>query len=144
MTNDEKDRYVRWQDYRITHFSFCINLFLTFAVAALGFCLILIKDPAFVPSRGTGHALYCSVISFASSIIFGTLATLSRLLDFQCTAIKIKKKYSDWRQLTAAFLAKQLGRVSWSLFYLQLAALSYGGLRLICTIVTAYSDKFAK
>ena len=144
MTDDEKQRYVRWQDYRITQFSFSINLFLTFGVAALGFCLILIKDSAFVPPRGAGNALYYSVISFAASIIFGTLATLSRLLDFRCTAIKIKKKYSDWRQLLAEFLAKGLGNVSWCLFYLQLAALAYGGLRLICTIMTAYSDKFAK
>jgi hypothetical protein len=144
MIEKEKERNARWQDYRITQFSFSINLFLTFAVAALGFCLTLIKDSSFVPSRGAGHILYCSMMSLAGSIIFGTLATLSRLLDFRCTTIKITKKYSDWRLGIAKFLAKWLGGVSWSLFYLQLAALAYGGFSLICTIVIAYSDKFAK
>jgi hypothetical protein len=136
MTPDERERYVRWQDYRITQFSFAINLFLTFAVAALGFSLALIKEPAFTLPAGTEWLLRHAIYSLAASVVFGTLATLCRLFDFRCTAITIKKKSSDWRQSVAEFLARWLGGVSWALFYFQLAALAYGACRLLCVILT--------
>jgi hypothetical protein len=143
MTPDERERYVRWQDYRITQFSFAINLFLTFAVAALGFSFALIKEAAFMPPPGSGWLLRHGIYSLAASVVFGTLATLCRLFDFRCTAIKIKKKYSDWRQNLAEFLAKWLGGVSWALFYFQLAALAYGAYRLFCVILTTFGAKLA-
>src|SRR5437867_1584780 len=108
MTSDERERYVRWQNYRITQFSFAINLFLSFAVAVLAFSLALVKDAAFTPRAGTGWLLRHAIYSLVASVAFGTLATLCRLFDFRCTAIKIKKKYSDWRQSVAEFLAKWL------------------------------------
>jgi hypothetical protein len=144
MTSDEKERYVRWQDYRITQFSFAINLFLTFAVAALGFSLALIKDAAFTPPAGAGWLIRHAIYSLVASVVFGTLATLCRLFDFRCTAIKIKKKYSDWRQSAAEFLEKWLGGVSWALFYFQLAALAYGSCRLLCVILTTFDSKLAR
>jgi len=135
MTDEAHERYIRWQDYRITQFSFAINLFLTFAVAALGFCLTLVKDSGFTPPIGSGLLLRHSVFSFAGSIVFGSLATLSRLWDFRFTAIKIRKSYDGFRQRAAEFLAKWLGGVSWSLFYLQLAGLAYGTTCLIFLLV---------
>src|ERR1051325_2657375 len=138
---EDKERYRRWQNYRITQFTFAINLFLTFAVAALGFCLALIKDPGFTPQLGTGISLLHAVYSFGGSVLFGSLATLSRLCDFRCTAVKIRKKYSDCRQKVAEFLADWLGPVSWSLFYLQLASLIYGACRLISVLIEKYGDK---
>ncbi|PYI94583.1 MAG: hypothetical protein DME97_01005 [Verrucomicrobia bacterium] len=144
MTPDEREKYVRWQDYRITQFSFAINLFLTFAVAALGFSFALIKEAAFIPPPGSGWLLRHAIYGLAASIVFGTLTTLSRLLDFRCTTIKIKKKYSDWRQSAAEFLAKWLGPISWSLFYVQLAALAYGACRLACAILMTYGAKLAR
>ena len=144
MTEDDRERYVRWQDYRITHFSFSINLFLVLAAAALGFAISLLKDSTFIPKAGTGQALYRSVLSLACSIVFGSFATLCRLADFRFTVIKIGKKYSDWRQSLAEFLAKYLGGLTWSFFYLQLAALAYGAFRLITAILIIYSDKLSR
>jgi len=141
---DEKERFVRWQDYRITQFSFAINLFLSFSVAALGFCLTLIKDPTFVPPNGMGYLLRNSAIGLTCSIIFGSLATFSRLWDFRCTVIKIRKKYADCRQDAAEIFAKLLGIASWCLFYFQLAALAYGAFCLIYILIVANLDKLAK
>jgi len=141
VTPDDKERYVRWQDYRITQFSFAINLFLTFAVAALGFSLALLKDSTFNPPSGSGLLLRHAIYSLAASVVFGTLTTLSRLLDFRCTSIKIRKKYSDWRQRAAEILAEWFGGVSWGLFYIQLASLAYGGFRLLSAILATYSEK---
>lgn len=41
MDPEQQERYVRWQDYRITHLSFAINLFLGFAVASLAYAINL-------------------------------------------------------------------------------------------------------
>jgi hypothetical protein len=141
VTPDDKERYVRWQDYRITQFSFAINLFLTFAVAALGFSLALLKDSAFIPPSGSGLLLRHAIYSLAASVVFGTLTTLSRLLDFRCTSITIRKKYPDWRQRATEFLAGRLGGVSWVLFYIQLASLGYGAFRLLSVILATYTEK---
>jgi hypothetical protein len=141
MTSRELQRYIRWQNYRITQYSLAINLFLTFAVAALGFTLTLLKEASFAPPPGTGWLLRYAIHSFSASITFGALATLSRLLDFRCTAIVIQKKYADWRQITANFLANSLCGASWSLFYLQLSALAYGSFQLTSLLLRTYDIK---
>lgn len=140
----EKKRYIRWESYRINQFSFAINLFLAFSVGALGFCLALIKDTTFCLPVGTGYLLRNSAFSLGGSIIFGSLATFVRLWDFRCTAIKIRKKYADCRQRAAEFLAKWLGSLSWSLFYLQLATLAYGAFCLIYILMLKHWDKFSR
>ena len=124
--------------------SFAISLFLSFAVAALGFCLALVKDTGCVPPVGSGYLLRPSIYSFAGSVVFGSMATFTRLWDFRCTVMKIKKRYDDWRQGVAEFLAERLGSVSWSLFYLQLAALAYGAICLISFLLLAYSGTLTK
>jgi hypothetical protein len=35
------ERYLRWQEYRINQLSFAINLFLSFAVASIGYAINL-------------------------------------------------------------------------------------------------------
>jgi hypothetical protein len=140
MTPYKRERYVRWQNYRITQFSFAINLFLTFGVAALGFSCSLLKE-ASLPPPGEGWLLRYAIYGFAVSVVCGTLATLSRLFDFRYTALKILKKHSGWRQTTAKFFAAHLGKVSWCMFFLQLAALAYGAFRLLSLILSAYAAK---
>ena len=39
MNDTDKEREVRWENYKITQFSFSINLFTTFAVASLAFAI---------------------------------------------------------------------------------------------------------
>lgn len=68
MNDQDKERYLRWQDHRITQLSFSINLFLTFAIATLGFSLALIKDSAVVIPVGSGPLLSHSVYALAASI----------------------------------------------------------------------------
>lgn len=144
MTEEDKERYVRWQNYRITHLSFSINLFLTFGVAALGFSIALLRDANFALPMGKGYLLSRSIYWLSGSVILGTTATLCRLWDFRCTALKIRKKFSGFRHSTAVFLARWLGGVSWSLFLLQLASLACGVWMLISAVLLAYADKLAR
>lgn len=138
----DKERFVRWQNYRITQFGFAVNLFLTFAVAALGFTIASLKDSSVVSFPGAGRLLRHAIYGFGASILFGSITTISRLIDFRCTTIKIRKKYSDWRQSAAEFLAKWLGGVSWSAFYLQVVLLSYAAWNLISAVLAAYDAQF--
>jgi hypothetical protein len=142
LGDEDRERFVRWQNFRITQFGFAVNLFLTFAVAALGFSLAAVKDSSLLSFPGSGRLLRVAICCFGGSVLFGALTTISRLIDFRCTTIKIRKKYSDWRQRTAEFLARWLGGVSWAAFYVQVVLLAYGSWQLISAVLTAYDSKF--
>jgi hypothetical protein len=111
MEQDKKERYVRWQDYRITQLSFSINLFLGFAVASLAYAINLKLNP-----ESQHNELLVFIIKWWSwSAGFGCAATISRLLDFRYTAKKIK----DGGAFNA-FMAKWLGPITWGAFWGQL------------------------
>ena len=39
MKKSQRERYVRWQEYRMTQLSFAINLFIGFAVASIAYVI---------------------------------------------------------------------------------------------------------
>jgi hypothetical protein len=113
MDENKKERYVRWQDYRIRQLSFSINMFLGLAVASLGFAInVGLED------RVPTSIILLPVILWAASAFSGCVATLSRLVDFRHTAKKIK----DAGALNT-FVAKWSGRVTWAAFGME--ALTY-------------------
>ena len=86
MDADKKARYIRWQDYRINHLSFSINLFLGFAVASLAFVINIKlgdKPHGVLPIETV-------IICWAFCVVLGCIATLSKLLDYRYTARKIR------------------------------------------------------
>lgn len=119
MDQEQKERYVRWQYYRINQLTFSINLFLGFAVASLAY-VINLKITSSV-SLNQADLLW-AIYWWSASAVAGSLATLTRLLDFRYTARKIKdSSESDKR------LAKALGKVTWGFFWVQVAAYLVGG-----------------
>lgn len=117
MDDDQKERYVRWQDYRITHLSYTINIFLGFAVASLAF-LINIK------LEGKPHRtvpIDTVMVWWATSAIFGCSAILTRLLDFRFTARKIK----DGGAFNT-FMAKYCGQITMGCLWVQVIAYTSG------------------
>ena len=126
MDTEQKERYVRWQDYRITQLSFSINLFLSFAVASLAYAINLKLN-----DNTQNSDLLVFIIKWWSwSAVFGCLATVSRLLDFRYTAMKIK-----FRSRFNAFMSKWLGTVTWSAFWVQLATYVGGAYFFIAGVV---------
>ena len=126
MEPKQKERYVRWQKYRITQLSFSINLFLSFAVASLTYVINLKLS-----QNGQDPELLVSVIKWWSwSAGLGCLATISRLLDFKYTAKKIKSggKFN-------IFMAANLGSITWGAFLVQLLTYSVGAYRFISSII---------
>lgn len=127
MDQEQKERYVRWQNYRINQLTFSINLFLSFAVASLAFVVNLkVKNTAGLNAADVLVTIYW----WSSSALAGSIATLSRLLDFRYTARKIKdSSVSDKRK------AKVLGKITWGLFWAQVAAYLAGGYWFVVKVI---------
>jgi hypothetical protein len=125
MTQSENDRYIRWEERRINHLSFSINLFLSFSVASIALLIsLMLKD-----LKGNELA---SLILFiwSCSAISGCLATISRLLDFRYTARMIKKQTH-----ANAFISRHVGKLTWAMFWSQVILYSCGAFFFICGIV---------
>lgn len=126
MEPKQQERYVRWQDYRVTQLSFAINLFLGFAVASLAYAINLKLE-------NTPHSnipLETIMIWWSSSAAFGCVATMSKLLDYRYTAKKIKDGGSF-----NAFMAKWCGPVTWGGFWVQVATYSVGAYLFIKGVI---------
>lgn len=128
MEPRKRERYIRWQNHRISQFSFSINLFLSFGVASLAFAITqkLADDSKISESIDT------VILWWACSCAFGCLATLSRLLDFRYTARKILAP-----SFANKFVAKYSGAVSWSSFWLQVGSYVVGAVILLRAVLNA-------
>lgn len=128
MEPQKQERYVRWQDHRIAHMSFAINLFLGFAVASLVYAINLKienKPHGSVPLETT-------IIWWAASAAFGCIAIMSKLLDYRYTARKIKDGGSF-----NALMTKFCGPVTWGSFWLQVIAYVVGATIFIIGVINA-------
>ncbi|MPY01358.1 hypothetical protein [Salinivibrio sp. VYel4] len=128
MDKDQKERYVRWQNYRITQLSFSINLFLGFAVASLAYAINLKLSSEADPAVPLG----CVIILWSVSAAFGCAATVSRLLDYRYTAKKIKEGGG-----LNAFMAKWCGPITWGFFWVQIFTYAVGAYLFIQGVVNA-------
>lgn len=126
MQLKEKERYVRWQDYRITQLSFSINLFLGFAIASLAYAINLKLGESAINNDVIVFVVKC----WSFSAILGCCATVSRLLDFRFTARKIK-----FKDKVSNFMAKHLGAVTWGLFWGQIITYVSGAFCFIINII---------
>lgn len=127
MKPEDRERYVRWQNYRINQLTFSINLFLGFAVASLAYA-INIKLNA--QPGSLSPELFCPIYWWSASAVLGTIASLSRLLDFRYTARKIKDS-SECDKKTA----KLFGKVTWGAFWAQVITYVAGGFVFISNVV---------
>jgi hypothetical protein len=138
--NDRRERFVRWQDYRITQLGTCNQLLLTFTVATLGFAVAQSQQNIVALSNYWGRACYClSIICGAVSFICGILTSIMRLQNFRKTAkmtrLKItappKRSESDWAEISK--LKRQTERLdvwTWRLLYGQMATFAIQALSL--------------
>jgi hypothetical protein len=128
MNPKKQERYVRWQDYRITQLSFAINLFLGFGVASLAYAISLKLD-----NKTHGNVpLDATIIWWAVSAAFGVVATLSKLLDYRYTAKKIKDG-----GCFNSFMAKWCGPVTWGCFWVQVVTYVVGACLFLIGVIHA-------
>ena len=118
LIDKDHDSFLRWQEYRIKHLSFSINLFLSFSVTSIAF---FVQRKTFASLPNLNRELMLPVLWWLASTIFGVIATLSRLVDFRYTARRIRggrKEYSC--------LIKIAGHVTWVSFGCQVASYCIG------------------
>lgn len=126
MDREQKERYVRWQDYRINQLSFSINLFLGFGVASLAYAI----NQKITNGSGISQPeIVLSIYWWSASAVLGTIATLSRLLDFRYTARKIKDSSESDK-----CKAKILGKLTWGTFWAQVLTYVIGGYQFIAKV----------
>lgn len=138
--NEFKNRFSRWHDKQINLLTFCINLVFTISIAISGF--VISSNELF-----KGKMIFCNypfvktiLIILGISITLGVAALFVRLCDFRLTRNLIKTrrriyeisndiKYEDYvlskeseenkikERLKCK--TKNLGNITWGLFYLQ-------------------------
>lgn len=114
MNEDDKERYVRWQGYRIEQLSFSINLFIGLAVASIGFVISEIEKTACMDKHYV-------LLFLAFSLAVGIVATISRLVDFRYTVKKIESGNENLKRLIDC-----AGKITWISFGLQLSSYLIG------------------
>lgn len=139
-----KSRFIWWHDKQINLLTFSINLVFTISVALFGF-IISNENGGFSDKFVSGCSLLTvSIRLLTSSIIFGSIALISRLNDFRLTKNKIKyrrrifeieneikylsckksKKDKISKKLKcSSWISKALGYTTWISFYIQFAIL---------------------
>jgi len=125
MDDKQRERYVRWQGYRISQLSFSINLFLTFAIASLAYVINLKLNKIFTPLETLNPIIFW----WSACAVLGVLATVSRLLDFRHTA-KIIKDGGAFN----TFMARWAGRVTWGAFWAQIITYCVGAYYFISNV----------
>ena len=132
---DLQEKYVRWQDKRISLLTFSINLLFTISVASLGFIINNLNSSLFYCNYFCGYPLLKAVaVLILISIILGAVALFSRLCDFRLTAKIVRKRQSlfkvengidcESKQLQAEIDKLRcktdcLGKATWVFFKLQ-------------------------
>jgi hypothetical protein len=139
---DENEPYTRWQGFRISQLGLCISLFLTFAVAILGFSINLLIQPNWAITTCFAKVFFSFSLLFGLvSVLLGSVACLTRLADFRKTA-KVARHRSDpdmeaeiahWRDDY-----KRLGWWTWRLFMGQLLTFGLQTVGLVLSLVITY------
>lgn len=128
MNSDRKERYIRWQEYRINQLSFSIDLFLGFSVASLAYSINFKIGNAF----SNNIPILTIILIWGISAALGCLAVISKLLDYRYTARKIK----DGGDFNAA-MAKYTGPITWGLFWGQLISYAVGSAIFVIGVLYA-------
>ena len=148
----DNESFVRWQAATVNHLGYAVNLFLSFATASLGFCLLLVKDKDFALGFWGRSFLDLSILLLIFSLSMGVWCTINRLSDFRKTAAIAR----DTRNLRRDGVSEQdinrtlqgrraettrLGKRTWGLFRLQIATFGCGSLLLIIAFAITYHSK---
>ena len=136
MDAETKERYIRWQGYRIQQFSSANNLFLAFAVAALGFWTQLLANSQFEIKEWNNVQLLWAFAGLSASATAGSVLVVIRLVDFRLTAdiVKEGKRAKPYKRTLSSFL----GKLSWGLLLTQIVTFGLGVERLTTSFLLVY------
>lgn len=121
MSNiNSNERFVRWQTNLRNQVSFTNNLLLTISIGICGFFFNLVIKEDFTISDTFRAGIYILLLS----VFLGIIANISRIIDFRLTLKKIKTEFDNKSNIEdLKYWARTFGKVTWILFYAQIASL---------------------
>jgi hypothetical protein len=134
---EENDKCQRWRKIAIDQLGYALNLTLTFAIATLGYCFVLLKEKDFLLVSSAKCTMILSLSALALSAICGFICVLNRLLDFRGTA----RRACNHPKAPTKDELRDLGNLTWALFYVQLGAFAIGVGALAFTLLLTYGRK---
>jgi hypothetical protein len=132
-----KEAGVRWRKIAIDQLGYALNLILTFTIAALGYCFVLLKDKDFIPGSSGKCTLLLSLLALAVSAICGLACVIVRVRDFRDTA----RRASNHPDAPTMEDVRTLDRATWWLFNVHVIAFALGVSALAATLLLTYDVK---
>jgi len=127
LAESTSEKYIRWQNIRIKQFSTVTNLILGLAAGMFGFGIkLLVEYKSFLTNSLFSLLILITLILTAASIISGIFCALSRLLDFRYTVQIHNFNRTDGEKKCFRNLTRVLGRMTWSLFVIQMILFLFG------------------
>ena len=144
MSENKKERFVRWQGKSLDYLSYVINLILGLSIAGIGFEAKMLSEDSFRPA---GFAKTAFVLSIASTLLasaVGFACIINRLKDFRDTAAIARKKSKDeydGELYELRDLVGILGKRTRRYFNWQAALFCIGVVLLIISLSITYRQK---
>jgi hypothetical protein len=141
---EPRGRFVRWQSITIAQLTYCVNLILGMAVAALGFQVALLLNDKFNPIAWQKCAFSVSMLLLILSIALGIWCVVNRLRDFRATtkAARMQENGKPAEDIQPfRDLYKKLGEKTWCLFWWQIGTFGVGIILTILGVRASISQK---
>jgi Na+/melibiose symporter-like transporter len=126
MTEDNYERFAKWQGATREQLGATSNLILGLATGLLGFATVLLLEGKLVISRAFGFGVAASIL-LALSVALALWCATNRLKDFRLTAKIANPKNSGSPQLEEfREESKRLGERTWGIFRVQIWSFALG------------------
>lgn len=147
MSDQEpKGSFVRWQAVTIAQLTYAINLLLTFAVATLGYQILLLGGEKFFLAASWQKCLFSSsLLCLGASVLFGLAVVVNRLRSFRATmrAARAREKGNAEALATNRALYKALDSRTWWLFWWQTGSFAAGVALIVVSLLSKFGEKLA-
>jgi len=131
----DTEKFTHWQQRTIEQLGFSINLILTLALGALGY--LLAKYDKTNTARLSKYTFVITSILLLLALLFGIVASITRLYDFRFTA-RIIRQQSEVERDRLRAITDRLGSCTWFFFWAETVAFALG---VCATAILALSEK---
>jgi len=149
------DAFLRWQEVRINHLGYTVNIVLTLTTATLGFAVNLAVGKNVSPVQLCKYPFYTSIVSLLFAVGLGLLVNLSRLYDFRYSAKAARARELHERDIAGESLEEKdrktvsqcddfskkadfCGKCTWCLLWFQMTMFMVGVVFLAYSVIQAY------
>ncbi len=117
------EKFTRWQQRTIEQLGFSINLILTLALGTLGYTLAIYDKANAACLRKCTFVVACILLFLA--VLFGIVASLTRLYDFRLTA-QTNREADETECKRLRRITDRLGRCTWFFFLAEVVTFAIG------------------